>query len=63
MANRIKPIRNMAGQRRTATLLIKLRPLERAAVEQAAQADETSLSSVARRAILADLRRRAGDDE
>ena len=45
-------------RRRSASLLIKLRPVERLAVEQAAERDQVSMSSVARRAILRDLKAR-----
>ena len=58
MARQMKSTTDTRGQRRTASVLIKLRPLERAAIEQLAEQDQMPLSSVARRAILKDLRER-----
>ena len=46
-------------QRRTTGVGVRLRPAEREAVERLAEQEQTSMSQVARRAIVRDLKQRA----
>ena len=51
------------GQRKSATILIKLRALDRAKVERVAEREQTSMSHVIRQAIARDMKRRGQDSD
>ena len=48
-----------AEQRRSSCVMVKLRQVEREAVERVAEREQTSLSQVVRRAVVLDIKRRA----
>ncbi len=51
-----------AAEQKTAGVLVNLTEQQRAAVERVAEREQTSLSHVARRAIVRDLKRRAKEE-